>query len=162
MGDGQHSNHSGAVVACARSQEAVAVHHRIELCANGKDRIEVRGEDDHGAGALGGQLGGEQPAQDIAHGIGFHLAEAGRGEAGCKPRRPGLFSEGRSGNGYQLRLPVHDFAGISVQPGEGGVNRALGSERRDAGEGRSAGKERHTGDFRVAGKRRCAFPVLKK
>ena len=63
MGDGQHSHHSGAVVAGARSLQAVAVDDRIERRAGGKDGIKVRREQDHRPGALGRQIRGGQDPQ---------------------------------------------------------------------------------------------------
>ena len=49
---------------------------------SGKNSIEMRGEDDHGAGALGRQVGGGQEAEHVADGVGLDIGQG-------QPRRSG-------------------------------------------------------------------------
>ena len=88
--------------------------------------------------------------EDVAGLVGFDGAEASLGKAGGEPGGANLFTEGRGGNGDQLGLPVHDFSGIAVQPGEGGMDRLAGGDGGDSGKGRTGGERRHGDSFRVA------------
>jgi len=61
---------------------------------------------------------GSQPAaiRRRSQPVRMHLAESGLDKSGRQPLRANLFPEGRRGNGHKLRLPVHDFARVSMQP----------------------------------------------
>ena len=106
--DSKHADDSGGVVAGAGSGEAVgsivAGDDRIERRCGGEDSVEMRGEDDDGAGAVRREIGCRNESHYVAEGVGADVDEADLGEACGNPLRAGLFSERWCGNGDQLGL----------------------------------------------------------
>ncbi len=112
VGEGEQTGEAGSVVAGAGRVEAengiFSGNGGNEGRGGGEDGIEMRGEDDDGAAALGGKLRGRDDGDDIADGVGGDGGQAGFFEEGGDGAAAGVFTEGRSGNGDQLGLPVHD------------------------------------------------------
>jgi len=101
-----------------------------------EDGVNVRGEQNDRAGAVGRKACGGQSAEDVSGGIDFDVAETDLHESLGQPLGAGLFAVSGCRNRDKLDLPVHDGFRIRVQPGEGGVNRSLRGEGSDARERR--------------------------
>ena len=135
VGNGQHADHTGAIVASARSGEAIAFENWIKRRVRGKHRVEMGREDHERPGALRRQIGSWQQRVDISNFVGFHMAQPSLGKAEGEPFRAHLFAKRRRGNRHHLRLPGHDLLRIAVQPRKGRMDRPLCSQRSYAREG---------------------------
>ena len=108
----------------------------MERSGGWENGVNVRGEQNDRAGAVGGDVCGWQSTEDVSRGIDFDAAETYLRESPGQPLGASLLAVSGRGNRDKLDLPVHDGFGIRVQPGEGGVNRSLRGEGRDARERR--------------------------
>ena len=83
--EGEQADDAGGVVACSGSGEAigaiVAGELRIERGGGGKNCVEMRGENDDGAGAVGGKMGGGNESDDVADGVDVDVGETDFSEA---------------------------------------------------------------------------------
>ena len=105
--DGEHAGDAGGVVAGSGGGEAVLPLTRLTTglrgVSAGKDRVEMRRENNDGSAAFGREFGGGEESEDIADGVGLDVGEASFGEAGGNPLGASLFAERRGGNGNQFR-----------------------------------------------------------
>lgn len=102
-----------------------------------KNGVDVGGEKDDRAGAVGGHVCRRQDAEDIGDSINLDVAETNLREALGEPFCASLLSMSGRGDCHDFELPIHDGFWIGVQPGEGSVNGPFCSEGSDARERRS-------------------------
>lgn len=132
MGDSQHADDAGAVVACAWGLKPVAIDDWVQACLFRKYGIEMRGENDDRAGTLRGKLLGGEKSEDVADRVRLQMLEPRLGKARGEPLGASFFTEGRRGNCDEICLPIHDRFWIAVEPGESGMDRPLRGQRRDS------------------------------
>ncbi len=95
IGECELPGDAGAIVAGSGSLDAVAVYLGVEGSFGGEDGVEMRGENDDGAGAFRREVGcGEKP-EDVSDCIDMNAGQAGFGNSG----RPSMPSDACSPKG---------------------------------------------------------------
>ena len=98
--------------------------------AVGEDGVEVRGEEEDGAG--GGVFFGRELGEGVAFVIEMDVGEAEGAEVLEEPGGSGVFAEGRRGDADDLQQPSTQLRLMQVQPVKGAMDRGEAGEAGDA------------------------------